>query len=275
MLHLFLRMHKQSIAPMQDIRLQIHIDNTLPIQLSDLNNALSALNSQYTSYVKRHREKNISSTTRLYVKEVRKGSAIFELVDMLPAVAVVIPFMENANTIIGFAEYCRDALGYFLGKKQNRPNLTVDDCRDMSNLVSPIIADHGAKMGIGTVINGDVNVYVNTNNTEANAIQNAVRAEIKKLSATEQTDIYEKAIMTWAQASSNIANDTKNKGVIDTIYPDKALKILFKDEETKRQMLYGSENPFTYAYEVDVIVETSQNKPVAYRIIKLHEAFEI
>lgn len=274
MLHLLLR-NRKPLASMQDIRLQIHIDNTIPIKLSDLNNALSALNNQYAAYVKPHSDKNICGTTCLYIKEVRKGSAIFELIDISPVVAGVIPFMENANTIIGFAEHCRDALAYFLGKGKYRPDMTADDCRNMSNLVNPIIADHGAKMDIGTVINGDLNVYVSTNSTEANAIQNAVRTEIKKLSATEQTDIHERVVMTWAQASSNIANNTKNKGVIDAIYPDKALKVLFTDEETKRQMLYGSENPFKYAYEIDVIVETSQGKPVAYRVVKLHEAFEI
>ena len=40
-------------------------------------------------------------------------------------------------------------------------------------------------------------------------------------------------------------------------------------------MLYGSENPLITAYIVDVRVETSQDKPVAYRIVKLHEKFEI
>ena len=52
------------------------------------------------------------------------------------------------------------------------------------------------------------------------------------------------------------------------------MKVLFDDEEVKREMLYGEDNPLTSVYVVDVKVETSQDKPVAYCIVKLHEVFE-
>lgn len=257
---------------MQDIRLQVHVNNTIPMELSDLTSSLAALNNQYVAYIRRHRDGNISGAAKLYVKEVRKGSAIFELTDILPA---ALPFMENANTIIGFAGYIRDAVQFLLGINRVRPDLNVNDCRNISDLFNPITADNGGSMNVETVINGDVTLYINTNSTEANAIQNAARREIKRLSAIEQTLIHERVIMTWLQPNSDINNNTKNKGVIDSVLPGKALKILFEDEVIKRDMLYGSENPLITAYIVDVRVETSQDKPVAYRIVKLHEKFEI
>jgi hypothetical protein len=258
---------------MQDIRLQVRVNNTMPMELSDLTSSLTALNNQYVAYIRRHRDGNIGGEAKLYVKEVRKGSAIFELTDILPA--AVLPFMENANTIIGFAGYIRDAVQFLLGINKVKPDLNVNDCRNISDLFNPITADNGGSINVGTVINGDVTLYINTNSTEANAIQNAARREIKRLSAIEQTLIHERVIMTWLQTNSDINNNTKNKGVIDSVLPGKALKILFEDEVIKRDMLYGNENPLITAYVVDVKVETSQDKPVAYRIVKLHEKFEI
>lgn len=40
-------------------------------------------------------------------------------------------------------------------------------------------------------------------------------------------------------------------------------------------MLHGDLNPFTTAYVVDVKIQNVQEKPVAYKIIKLHRYFEI
>lgn len=264
--------HPCKSKPMEDIRLHIHIKDTQPMELLDLTGSLVALNSQYVSYLKRHAGDNIRSEAKLYVKEIRHGSVIVELVDTM-AVAVL-PFMENANTIIGFVEYCKAAIGYFLGKSDDNPGLTVSDCRDFGNIVNPIAADNGAVINIGTYINGDVKVELTTNSMESNAIQNAVRKEIKRLSVLEQTDMHKNVLMTWQQASSDIRNNAKNRGVIDSIIPGRAMKVLFEDDDVKRKMLYGEDNPLTSVYVVDVKVETSQNKPVAYRIVKLHETFE-
>lgn len=256
----------------QDIRLHIHIEDTQPMELLDLTGALASLNNLYVSYLKRHPGQNVRSDAKLYIKEIKHGCVIIELVDTL-AVAVL-PFMENANTIIGFVEYCKAAIGYFLGKSDDNPGLTVSDCRDFGNIVNPIAADNGAAINIGTYINGDVKVELTTNSMESNAVQNAVRKEIERLSVLEQTDMHKNVLMTWQQASSDIRNNAKNRGVIDSIIPGRAMKVLFEDDDVKRKMLYGEDNPLTSVYVVDVKVETSQNKPVAYRIVKLHETFE-
>lgn len=256
----------------EDIRLHIHIEDTQPMELLDLTGSLVALNNQYVSYLKKHKGNNIKSEAKLYVKEIRHGSVIVELVDTM--FASVLPFMENANTIIGFAEYCKSAIDYFLGKSKERPELTVADCKDFANIVNPITADNGAVINIGTYVNGDIHVILRADSTESNAIQNAANKEINKLSVLEQTDIYRNVLMTWQQASSDIRNNAKNKGFIDSICPGRALKVLFDDEDVKKQMLYGEDNPLTSVYVVDVKVDTSQGKPVAYRIEKLHEVFE-
>ena len=259
-------------SEIQDIRLHVHIEDTKPMELLDLTNSLVSLNNQYVAYLKRHLNQNMNSDAKLYVKEIRKGCVIVELVDTLTA--VVIPFVENANTIIGFASYCKEVIQYFLGRNNNNPGLTISDCKDFKNIVNPIAVDNGAVLSIGTLINGDINIEVKTNNVEANAIQNAIRKEINRLSVSQQTDIYKNVLMTWQQASSDIKNNVKNKGVIDSVLPGKALKVLFDDDDIKRTMLYGDDNPLTSVYVVDVKLETSQNKPVAYRVISFHEMFE-
>jgi hypothetical protein len=257
---------------MQDVRLHIHIENTQPTELIGLTGSLISLSNQFASYLKKYPEQNISSDAKLYIKEIRQGSIIVELIDTL-AVAIV-PFAENANAIMEFAGYCRDAIGYFLGKTNERPDMSISDCRDFGNMVNPVVADNGGKIDIGIVNNGTLTVYTSADHIDANAIQNAVRRDIERLSITEQTIVHKKVLMTWEQAVSNIRNNTRNRGVIDSVFPNKALKVRFEDEEIKRSMLYSDDNPLTCVYEVDVKIETSQNKPVAYLITQLYETFD-
>jgi len=257
---------------MQDIRLQICIENTEPIELLDLTSSLISLNNQYVSYVKKNTVDNVSSNAKLYIKEIRNGSTILELVEL--AVITMIPYAENVNTIVGFARYCKMVFDYLIGGVGSKPELSISDYRDFSNIVNPVVADRGAIMNIGTVVNGDLSVSFMADNIKSNALQNYAKREIETMRATELAGVHLDVLMTWDQASGNIKNNTKNKGVIDGIYPDLALKILFDDERMKKKILHGDENPLITVYRVDVKVETSQGKPVAYRVIKLHETFE-
>ena len=248
------------------------IENTEPIELLDLTSSLVSLNNQYVSYVKRNAVDNVSSNAKLYIKEIRNGSTILELVEL--AVIAMLPFAENVNTIVGFAGYCKTVIEYLTGKCVSRPELSIADCKDFSNIVNPVIADRGAVMKIGTVINGDLNYTVVINNISSNALQNYSKREIESMRSTELIGTHRDVLMTWDQAIGNIKNNTKNKGVIDGVYPNMALKILFDDEQVKKKILYGDENPLVSVYRVDVKVETSQGKPVAYRVIKHYETFE-
>jgi len=257
---------------MQDIRLRIHIQNTKPIELLDLTSSLVSLNNQYVSYVKRNTADNVSSNAKLYIQEIRGGSTILELVEL--AVITMLPFAENVNTIVGFAGYCKIVFDYLTGRTVAKPELSIPDCKDFSNIVNPIVTDRGAVMNIGTFINGDVNYTVIADNIKANALQNYSKREIETMRVTELAGVHRDVLMTWDQASGNIKNNTKNKGVIDSIYPNLALKILFDDESIKKKILYGDDNPLVSVYRFDVKVETSQNKPIAYRVINHHETFE-
>ena len=88
---------------MKDIRLIIEINNKQPLELLDLTKSLVALASQFNSYVSKNGDSKENREAKLYVKEIRSGSVILELIEL--ATIGVIPFLENVNTVIGFADY--------------------------------------------------------------------------------------------------------------------------------------------------------------------------
>lgn len=158
-----------------------------------------------------------------------------------------------------------------------KPHTCIFTCWELSDRSIPILLLNMAIRGMmGEVFHGDVleNVakarYVLLNEQNDGLAFSDIVRDDRVLSYTHANHV----LMTWQQASSDIKNNAKNRGVIDSILPGRAMKVLFDDEEVKREMLYGEDNPLTSVYVVDVKVETSQDKPVAYCIVKLHEVFE-
>ncbi len=87
-------------------------------------------------------------------------------------------------------------------------------------------------------------------------------------------DIKSSVLMTWFQARNDLKSKIGNKGVIEEL-SKKPLNITFDNDEIKETILHGDINPFNTAYVVDVKIQTIHDKPVAYKVVKLHDYFDI
>lgn len=261
------------IAEVKDVRLIIKIDNKNPVELVDLTKSLFSLASQFTSYVEKNGNHKEEREAKLYVKEIKSGSVIVELVEL--ATVGMIPFVENVNTVVGFAEYCKKAYNFLLKGEGKKPELSQTDYKELSAIVNPIAKDKASQINFSTTINGNVNFNFNLNSTESNAFQNIAKRELDFLKIPEQQDDkFEKVVMTWFQARGNIKSKSGNKGVIEELNK-KELNIIFEDDNVKEKMLHSDINPFTTAFVVDVKIINVNGKPTIYKIIHLHEYFDI
>lgn len=257
----------------QDIRLVIKIENNRPIELLDLTKSLVSFASQFDSYVVKNADSKENREAKLYIKEIKSGSVILELIEL--ATVGMIPFIENTNTIIGFAEYCKKAFSFFLKNEGEKPDLKPTDYKEFSTILNPISKDNGSQFNLSTTINGNVELHINLNSTETNALQNIFKKELEQLKIPEQLDdIKPSVLMTWFQARNDLKSTIGNKGVIEEI-SKKSLNITFESDEIKEKMLHSDINPFNTVYVVDVKIQTIQDKPAAYKIVKLHNYFDI
>lgn len=257
----------------QEISLTIEINNKKPVELVELTKSLIALGNQYNNFIQKNGGTEEEKNAKLYIKEVRHGSIIFDLVDYV--VVGMIPFVENVNSVAAFAILCKKAFDFFTGKSETVPEgLTVQDYKDFSQMVQPIVSDRGSAMNVGTTVNGNHNIIFNINNLEANAAQNICRDFIEKSKQKELNSSAERVVMSLYQTRSNVEKDTGNKATIDAIH-NRPVNIIFDDENIKLSILKGDDNPYLYAYLVDVKIETAAGKIIAYRITKLHESFKI
>lgn len=255
---------------MESIVMTIEINNKQPVELFDLTNSFLSLADEYRRFSEKEPVSEIQEV-KLYIKEIRTGSIIADIVACAPG---VLPYIGYATSVISFSTYLKRAYKGLLGHDatdDNLKGLAKTNYENLSNIVEPVAKDNGSQINIHTTVNGNVTVNFNFNSVEANAIQNRIKREISLLKEPT-TGIKEKVLLYWYQARNDPKSKAGDKAVIETIQPT-PVKVVFSNEKVKAQMIYG-ENPFTSAYIVDVEVETIGGRPVIYKVLECHERID-
>lgn len=256
---------------MSEAKLTIKIENKRPIEITDFTDSFNSLANQYYKYLSENESFKLNQDTKLYIKEIRSGSIITELSDLVP---LVLPFVENSNSVIEFTGFLKKGFDYFLGKTEEKPKeFDLKDCNNFNNIIKPIAKDNGSNV----LFNGDWNfenitVNFNFNSVEVNAIQNGIQREKENLKEPTK-NIQHKVLFYWDSAKYDEKSKSVDKGYIDSV-SFKSLRVSFDDDYTKRLMLDIEENPFHLAYIVDVEIMDIQNVPTVYKILKMHEFFQ-
>lgn len=255
---------------MAEAKLTIKIENKRPVELNDFTDSFSSLGNQYYKFLSESDDFSLKPETKLYIKEIKSGSIIAELSDLVP---LIIPFVENSNSVIEFTGFLKKGFNYFLGKIDEKPKeFDLKDCNNFNNIIKPVAKDNGSNIVFTGDFNfGDITINMNLNSIEANAIQNGILREKEKLKEPEKRK-ESKVLFYWDSAKYDDKSKAIDRGFIDSIYGS-ALKVIFDDQTTKSKMLDVEENPFHLAYIVDVEVLEIKNIPSVYKILSLYEAF--
>jgi len=259
--------------PNSEPRLTVEIKNRRPIELIDLTESFLSLGEEYKRFVAAHPDVAGAQNVRLYIKEIRAGSVVADLVALAAVgVPVALPYIENANNILDFAKYLKTAYGYFSGKEEERPQLQPAEYTNLSKIIEPVAKDNGSQIIVTATDGGSVQVTFNLNSTESNAAQNNLRREIEQFREPE-TRIHNQVVLYWYRASRDTDKQVGDRAIIESISPN-PVKTVFDEEKTKAEMILSDPNPFLSAYIVDVFVDTIRGKPALYKIIRLHDRIE-
>lgn len=254
---------------MSEAKLTIKIENTKPIEITDFTEAFESLGNQYYKFLSESEHFKLSKETKLYVKEIRTGSIITELTDMVPA---IIPFVEYSNSVIEFTNYLKSAYDYFAGKVSERPKeFDLKDCNNLSNVIKPVAKDNGSNITFTGDFNfGDVTINMNLSSVEANAIQNGINRYKSELNE-QKSNVHGNVLFYWDSAKYDEKSKAIDRGFIDAI-SDQSLRVTFDDDRIKYQMLDMEDNPFHFMFLVDVEVLTVNNDiPKMYKVLRLND----
>lgn len=247
-----------------------YLKNEKPVDLLEFTESLKAIQDEYTEYAKSIGLEIANS--KLYILKVQEGSIICDLVEYFSA--GLLPFAEGANTICDFYTHIKGTFDYLSQKSNKRPdNLSRQTLSNFKKIVQPITADRGAKIEF-SVIEGNV-TYNNCNflasSHDANAAQNIANAEAEKLKeVSTENSVFERVVLRITQLNSE--KKQADRGIIESI-SKQPRKIIFRDND-KEVFTSSDDNPFRYFYLVDAQKLISQNRVIAYDILKVHDRFE-
>lgn len=257
---------------MQDkMKLIIEIKNKHPVELLDLARSMMALGDEYQRFLLKHDAMLDADNVKLYIKEIRSGSIITELVALAP---YTLPFVEHADSVLEYAKYIKAFYDWAIGKNDTPPpQVEKTTLQNMSQIIEPIAKDKASQINFGAItIGGDFILNLSLSGMEANAAQNAIRREIDARKEPV-IGIREQVVMYWAQARNDQNNKAGDKARIESICPND-VRVRFANDALKTRMLYEEPHPFSKSFIVDVAVETINDKPVLYKVLNIHEELE-
>jgi hypothetical protein len=245
----------------------IKIENTRPVELTDLTTSLSSLAAQFRRFAEMNGYDIERDELRLFVKEIRSGSIEAELM----ALAANLPMLVHyTGAVIGFAKDLQSTYEFFLGKTGTEPPAKdAQDYRNMAGILQSVVHDSGAQFNIAAKDNAQVFVNIGIGSTEANAIHNRISNRIARM-AEPISGLKEGQLFYWYQARNDPRSQAGDRGIIEAI-SKRPVKVRFSSEEVKSAMLKGE--VFHLVYVVDVDVQTVSGKPALYKILAVHDSF--
>jgi hypothetical protein len=250
-----------------DATLRIEIKNRRPVEVGDFTSSLQALAEEFKSQIEARDPEIAAADVRLYVKEVRTGSIIAELVAIAPQTLQLVSY---TNAVVGFYKHMKSAYDWLSGDAEQRPALDKQSLHNLSQIVEPVAKESGSQINIG-VVHGSL--VLNVDSQRANAIQNRARKELEAL-AEPSKGVHEKVLLRWYQArGGDVKSKAGDRAIIESV-SKVAVKTICANDAIKSQMILEEENPFREAYIVDVMVDTINGKPALYKILAVHDKFE-
>jgi hypothetical protein len=250
--------------------LTVELSNGRPVDLVDLTTSLSALAQDFEEFSNKNSQDPIPGNLKLYVREMRSGSII---ADLMPLGDQLSWMIDHKDLLGAFVGHLNDLAQYFLagGEAENPPSR--QDAERFSQILEPVSKDNSAQYNIQATDYAKVEIHnhFHVGFVEANAIQNGVRRFLGP--AIPAIEIVRDRLLTLEQVKNVASAKTGDRGIIESVWP-KAVKLQFLSETAKQQVLSLAENPFQRVFLVDAEVHAANGRPALYRIIEVKDIIE-
>lgn len=249
--------------------LQIRLDYSTPIELTDLNKLFTGIIKQYNKFIEESDLELDISKSRLCLEKVDKGSAIFDLIPCDVLIPAALVCLNNANVMFEFGKNINKLLQSF-SSRTDLDKVSKSDCADVRQITELTAKDPQGTLS-GVVISGDNNTIqvFNVNYEKANIIQNqAQKLETELLQSVESG--YPNVLLKIHQIKDAKHPKTGEKGIVESITKS-PVRLRFASPKDHDKVI---EDPFGKIYLVDLNVETIDNKPCLYVVNQIIDIYE-
>jgi hypothetical protein len=264
--------------------LNFHI--TGPVDIEELIAALGSFQRQYTRYMRTTQRTHTGAIpdeddTRLFIREIKTGSILADLVPWVPMVApTVFPLLEYHNAFADFISYVRQYMNFLQDKGDPPENSSAAIVSaDFADILAPFARRRSGDLQVELKQEtpDGMKQQMTINYTHAEATKAHTKATRLSSAKVQASSDYQNVVMHLPRldvnSHPNSSKQTPDRGIIERV-TSKPLRVVWASEHDSIRVKNAPGNPLKNAYIVDVNVENCNGKPVLYNIIRLHEIIE-
>ena len=261
----------------------LRIKTKEPVELGDFVGAFVSLGDEYDRYI-RATNPNLAAEAHLFVREVRPGSIVAELV---PWLSLAVPFIDGMDKVLIVDRFVRVWGGRFqalLGRGAESPPATRSELKNWADAVRAIATDPDGSLTLQAASFEDkkekVTAAFKFTTPEARQALATIEQRQRELEATEQSD-RERVLMRFTRSDIGDVSVGKRSGerVIIEEISDKPLALIYgsdlAEQRIKHEIREADENVYKKGFVVDVNIRSSAGKPVAYAVTNLHQVIDL
>lgn len=258
------------------------LDTKEPIELGAFVGAFTSLENEYSRFIKQA-EPDLAGEADLFVRDIRSGSIIVDLIPWLSMTAPFIDDMEKALIIEKFVRTWKERFELLLSGKGKAPETRLE-LKDWADAVKAIATDAkgSGKIEAATFLGGKkkIRAAFKFNSLDAREVLKTVERRQQLLEKTQHAD-HTRVLMRFTR--SDIADVTVGKPSGERIkieeISDRSLPLVYgselAEERIKHEIREADENVYKKGFIVDVNVKSTGGRPLAYAIIDVHQIIEL
>jgi|SRR5581483_722671 len=258
-----------------------------PIEIGDFVSEFTSVASQYDKFI-RDQYPDFTSQAHIFVKQIKRGSIIVELLPFAPLLLMGAPDMvttiEQINAINEFVHTYAQKLKTYFKKGGELAGASRSDLKDFMGSVAAIANDPDGKASLDAVVYEDgkkkVRAALKFTSKQAHRAVQQIEIHQKKLERKANTD-FTRVLMVFKEANVKSPPVGKRSGEwvqIESI-SDKELPLIYAsdlaEQKIKHEISQAEDNVFKKGFVVDVNVETKGGRPAAYRVTNLLQVIDL
>lgn len=266
-----------------DSHIVLKIDTRNPIELSDFVAAFVGIGHQFEQFYDREHPSD-RGAIRFYVREVRAGSIIAELVPYLATAGTLLTgammAISYANELATFVDTYGAKLKKYFKPGGREASAVKGDLADYLRTVEAIAHDPNATLSLTVFDDGKQRAAFQFDTSEAREAERNLHEHRKELELTTNAD-HERVLMVFKRTNVAHATTGKRSGdlvQIESINP-KPLPIVYAsnlaEERIRHEIADADDNVYKKGFDVDVNVEMRDGKPIAYRLVTVHDVIDL
>lgn len=257
-------------------RITIKFDVDDPIDLLELAAAFAGISKQYLKHLKRTStlESLDEAEVKLYVTSIKSNCITTELGPWAAAAFQTVQMIDWHNNLYDFVKIMHTYIQYFAGKANSvfGNQAKISDCREFKDILETVAGKRTGELTLEVKGPQGSSLRYHYQSTETAAALAGVQKKIAELELKEAAE-HQAVLMYLPQLNTDehkSGGRTADRGVIESIC-SRPLPVYWLSELDSQKVKSQETNPHKVSYIVDVNVETKQQVPKAYRVVRLIE----